>query len=85
MLRKDHTSLASSLSVLTIEVAALKTEKAVDVVRDENLNGRLNRIEENLKDLRGIGRWALIAFFGAIITTGVGMMMKGGFHVPPSV
>lgn len=84
LIRKDHTLLASSVSVLTTEVGVLKVDKAVEAERDKHLQERLTRIEKSIESLHGIGRWLLMAFFGAIIAGLVTFMFKGGFSVPPT-
>ncbi|KQT52238.1 MULTISPECIES: hypothetical protein [unclassified Aureimonas] len=87
-LRKDHTQLAATISVLTTEVGGIKTEKAIEkavgVEREKNLDERLERIEKSLEGLYGLGKWMLLAFFGTLIAAVVTFMVKGGFNVPPT-
>jgi hypothetical protein len=83
MLRKDHTQLASSLSVLTKEVAALQTQMAVREERDKRFEENQERTEKSLADLWSIGKWALLAFFGGLIAAFVTFLVKGGLNVPP--
>lgn len=84
LLRKDHTALAASVSVLTTEIGSLKTEKAVDAERDRNLRERLDRIEKNIEGLYGLGKWMLIAFGTSLMAAIVTFIVKGGLSVPPS-
>ncbi|GGE18024.1 hypothetical protein GCM10011390_41490 [Aureimonas endophytica] len=83
LLRKDHTALASSVSILVKEVSDLKIEKAVDVERDKNLQERLTRIEKSIDALRDIGKWALTSFVGALIAAIVTFVVKGGLSGGP--
>lgn len=87
-LRKDHTQLAATISVMTTEVGSIKTEKAIEkavaVEREKNLDERLERIEKSLEGLYGLGKWMLLAFFGALIAAVVTFMVKGGFNAPPT-
>jgi hypothetical protein len=82
-LRSDHTKLAASISAITTELGAFKIEKAVDVERDKYLQERLGRIEKSIDGIRELGRWALLAFFGALIAGFVTFLVKGGMNVPP--
>jgi hypothetical protein len=86
-LRKDHTSLAASISAVTMEVGALKTEqavgKAVATEQQKNLDDRLERIEESIKGLYGLGKWMLLAFGTSLIAAVVTFVVRGGLNVPP--
>ena len=85
-LRKDHTQLASSLSAMALELGSMKTdravEKAVQTERQANLDERLERIEESIKGLYGLGKWMLLAFGGSMIAALVTFIVKGGLNVP---
>ena len=85
-LRRDHTALASSISVMTQELGAMKTERAIEkavaVERQTSLDDRLDRIEKGLDGLNGLGKWILGAFFAALIAAFVGFLVNGGLNVP---
>ncbi|TWF53280.1 hypothetical protein [Neorhizobium alkalisoli] len=83
LLRKDHTQLAASLTVLTKEVADLKTQAAVRDERDKRFEENQERTEQSVSDLWSLGKWALLAFFGALIAAVVTFIVKGGLNVPP--
>jgi hypothetical protein len=85
-LRRDHTALASSISVITGELGTMKTERAVEKAvlteRQVNLDDRLERIEESIKGLYGLGKWMLLAFGGSLVAAVVTFVVKGGLSVP---
>lgn len=62
----------------------LKISKAVDAERDKNLKERLDRIEKSIEGLYGLGKWALLAFFGVLIGAVATFIVNGGLNVAPT-
>lgn len=83
LLRKDHTQLAASVSALTQEVAALKTQNAVRDERDLQVKDHLARIEKSVEALYSLLRWFLFAFSGGFIAACVTFIVRGGLNVSP--
>lgn len=55
--------------------------KAREDARDEALYERLSRIEDQIKDIRGVGSKALWIIAGGILAGIVAFMMAGGFKI----
>jgi hypothetical protein len=86
MLRRDHVGLSSSFSNLVIriddmernDIADLKQAKAVRAVEDKHLEERLDRIEDSLKAVYGLGKWLLASIGSVLVVAIVGFVLKGG-------
>jgi len=89
---RDVQSHARTLTAHNDQIAAINTERAVNVERDKNLNERLDRIDrallesknETARQINGIyklGWWVLAAFGSAFCALLANFMFKGGFII----
>jgi hypothetical protein len=71
----------SHAKTITEIVAALNLRNVEDARRDERdkaRDERLDRIEESIKAVYGLGKWVLAAIGGVFVTAIVGFILKGG-------
>lgn len=54
------------------------TEAAVGIERRGNLDERLDRIEANIAQVYGLGKWVMAGVGSVLIATVVGFVVKGG-------
>jgi len=59
----------------------LRTDRAVRLERDKNLNERLDRIEASIARIHSLGRWVLAAFGAGLIALISNFLFRGGFNV----
>lgn len=75
---RDH---AKTIGEHNKELAAIITERAVNVERDKNLNERLDRLEKAIGGVYKLGWWILAAFGGLLIALIANFLFKGGFTI----
>ena len=56
----------------------IDVREAARIEREKGLEDRLDRIEESIKAIYGLGKWLLGAVGGVLITAVVGLILKGG-------
>lgn len=89
LLRRDLSAQAKTISALiedqrkTTEILnEIRTDRAVRAERDKNINDRFDRLEDNLEDLKSIGKWLLLTAGSTFVAALVTFVVKGGLLVP---
>jgi hypothetical protein len=75
---RDH---SKTITEHNRELAAIITERAVNVERDIRVNERFDRIEKAINGVYKLGWWILAAFGGLLIALIANFLFKGGFSI----
>ncbi len=58
--------------------SAINSDNRVSALEKQHQEERMRRIEARLDNLYSLGKWALLAFFGALLTALVTFIVRGG-------
>lgn len=72
---RDH---ARIITEFNRSFAEIDKREAVRAESEKHLDERLDRIEESIKSIYGLGKWLLGAVGGVLVTAIVGLVLKGG-------
>lgn len=77
-LEEDVRAHAKTISEIVSALNARNIEDARRDERDKARDERLERMEESIKAVYGLGKWLLSAVGGVLITAIIGLVLKGG-------
>jgi hypothetical protein len=63
------------------ELTAIDKREAVRAERDKHLDERLDRIENSIRAVYGLGRWVLAAFGASAIALVANFVVRGGMFL----
>lgn len=79
---KSLTAIIEDQRAMKEEIAVLREDKAVRVVKDDNLNDRLDRIDDRINGIFSLGKWLLAAVGTVLIAVVIDFVVHGGLtHV----
>jgi len=81
LLQNDVQSHARTITELTTRMVGYETKLAVNEVKDEFLEERLDRIEKSINRVHNLGWWLLAAFGGSFVALVANFVFKGGLYL----
>lgn len=81
---KSITEVITDQREIRGDVSDLKRANDIRDVEDRHLDERLDRIEEQIKAVYGLGKWLLGAIGSVVVVAVVGFMLKGGLLGKPA-
>jgi hypothetical protein len=80
-LERDVQAHAKTITEFTVAITELKTDAAIQEVKDGHTAERLTRIETSINNVYRLGWWVLAAFGGSFIALVANFIFKGGFYI----
>jgi len=84
-LARSHTLMVEELSGVKARVLQLeehhqesRVRSAVEMERDKALQSDIANIRSDIQAIKGIGKWALLTFIGAVILAFTSFIIRGG-------
>lgn len=77
-IEEDVRAHAKTISEIVTAMNSRAIEDARREERDKSRDERLERIEESIKAVYGLGKWVLAAVGATVLTAVVGFILKGG-------
>jgi hypothetical protein len=78
---RDLQAHARSITEITNVISGIQRDKAVQEVKDEHLQERLDGIEGTVKAIYKLGWW-ILSTFGAVLIATITSLVKGGLVGP---